>query len=399
MCQDPMLKFTSDLIYIMDSTIPKTIGKPRKLPAKAWFNSECKKAISDRKKALKRFERYPDISNLIEYKRKKAIARRTIKRSKQKSWQEYISGISIKTSIKDAWNKLAKIQGKKIGKPISHLMTARGIATMPQDIADELGRGLFSKCSGENYSDNFRLIKSQAELSPVLFNIENQKSYNDPITFEELSTSIKRSRVSSPGPDGIPYTVWKKMPGPTIHTVLSIFNRIWREGTFPNHWREAYVVCLHKSGKDPTDPLSYRPISLTNTSCKLFEKIVCDRLIYHLESQQLLSYIQSGFRKMRSTTDHLISLESFVREGFLEKQSCIGEFFDLEAAYDRCWRHGALKDSQNMGIDGRLPTFAKNFLHNREFRVKLGNVLSCKYPQKKDIHRDLYCLYCCLLYR
>jgi len=36
--------------------------------------------------------------------------------------------------------------------------------------------------------------------------------------------------------------------------------------------------------------------------------------------------MQCGFRKQRSTTDHLVRLESFVREAFVQRQHAVGVF-------------------------------------------------------------------------
>jgi len=43
--------------------------------------------------------------------------------------------------------------------------------------------------------------------------------------------------------------------------------------------------------------------------------------------------MQCGFRKQRSTTYHLVRLESFVREASAQRQHAVGVFFDLEKAY------------------------------------------------------------------
>ena len=51
--------------------------------------------------------------------------------------------------------------------------------------------------------------------------------------------------------------------------------------------------------------------------------------------------MQCGFRKQRSTTDHLVRLESFVREAFAQRQHAVGVFFDLEKAYESTWKFGA----------------------------------------------------------
>ncbi|GFQ93136.1 uncharacterized protein TNCT_484971 [Trichonephila clavata] len=68
------------------------------------------------------------------------------------------------------------------------------------------------------------------------------------------------------------------------------------------------------------------------------EPIVSTRLMFHLESHNILSPLQSGFRKSRSTTDNLIRLETSIREAFDKKQYNISVFFDIKKAYDMSWR-------------------------------------------------------------
>ena len=42
--------------------------------------------------------------------------------------------------------------------------------------------------------------------------------------------------------------------------------------------------------------------------------------------------------------DHLVSFETFGREGFLNGEHVVSMFFDLEKAYDTTWKYGIMKD-------------------------------------------------------
>ncbi len=55
------------------------------------------------------------------------------------------------------------------------------------------------------------------------------------------------------------------------------------------------------------------------------------------------------------TIDNLVRLESFIRNGFINKQHVVSVFFDLEKAYDTTWKYGILSDLHNMGFRGRMP--------------------------------------------
>ena len=75
------------------------------------------------------------------------------------------------------------------------------------------------------------------------------------------------------------------------------------------------------------------------------------------------------------TIDHLVRLESFIRDAFLNKQEVVSIFSDLEKANDTTWKYCILKDLHEAGLRGRMPEFISKFLENRNFRVRLGSVL------------------------
>ena len=54
--------------------------------------------------------------------------------------------------------------------------------------------------------------------------------------------------------------------------------------------------------------------------------------------------MQTGFWKRRGTIDHLIRLETFIREAVIRKQHLTAVFFDLEKAYDTTWKYGNMWD-------------------------------------------------------
>ena len=73
-------------------------------------------------------------------------------------------------------------------------------------------------------------------------------------------------------------------------------------------------------GKDPKNPTNYRPIELTSCLCKTMGRMVNTRLMWCLKSEGHLSDVQCGFRKNRSTVDHLVRFGTFVREAFIKKE-------------------------------------------------------------------------------
>lgn len=61
-----------------------------------------------------------------------------------------------------------------------------------------------------------------------------------------------------------------------------LYNSYLQRGIFPQSWRKASLVFLRKESKDAGSSSAYRPIYLLNEMCKLFERIIANRLIQHL---------------------------------------------------------------------------------------------------------------------
>ena len=77
--------------------------------------------------------------------------------------------------------------------------------------------------------------------------------------------------------------------------------------------------------------------------------------------------------------------ETFVREGFVQREHVVSVFFDLEKAYDTTWKYGILQDLYKCGLRGRLPEFIANFLALRHFRVRIGSCLSDLHNQEAGV--------------
>ena len=207
----------------------------------------------------------------------------------------------------------------------------------------------------------------------------NNEDYNNPFNILELKDAIQKSHDTATGPDEIHYQMLKHLPDNALLTLLHIFNDIWTTGVFPESWRLATVIPIPKPGIDHTEPTNYRPIALTSCLCKTLERMINKRLDWYLESNDLVSPIQSGFRSDRSdrsTNDHLIRLETFIRDAFVNREHVVSVFFDLEKAYDTTWRYGILKDLHDLGRKGRLPLFIQSFLEDRTMQVRIGSTLS-----------------------
>ena len=181
-----------------------------------------------------------------------------------------------------------------------------------------------------------------------------------PFSLEKLQDVLRRSHDTSTGPNEIHYQLLKHLPDASLLLLLNIFNKIWIYVDFPSDWRKGIVIPILKSGKDPTNPNSYRPITVIDCICKTMERVINRRLVWYFESHNLLTNVQCGFRSRCSRVKHLVRFETFCREAFIHNQHLVLVFFDLKKAYDTTWKYGIMKDLHGFGLRGRLPTFISN---------------------------------------
>ena len=94
---------------------------------------------------------------------------------------------------------------------------------------------------------------------------------------------------------------------------------------------------LIKPDKLPSQTTSYRPISLLTAIMKLFKQVIEKCLRKHLEDNGFFGKYQSGFRKSKSTNDHLFCLSQTIMESFNRGEHVIVAFLDVETAFDNVW--------------------------------------------------------------
>ncbi len=72
-----------------------------------------------------------------------------------------------------------------------------------------------------------------------------------------------------------------------------------------SEWKTAKVILIHEKGLT-TDTNNYRPISILPILSEIMERYVHTHFSHHLESHNLLTLMQSGFRKLHSTVTSLL---------------------------------------------------------------------------------------------
>jgi hypothetical protein len=160
----------------------------------------------------------------------------------------------------------------------------------------------------------------------------------------------------------------------------------------------AKVVPIFKSG-DRRCMDNYRPISLLSIFSKILEKVVCNRLCTFLETNNILSGAQFGFRPGHSTVHPMVHLVNHVSKALNNKEHSIAIFCDLRKAFDSCDHGILLKKLSRVGIRGNTLAWFKDYLSNRHQFVTVSGfnsslrVIRLGVPQGSILGPILFLLY------
>ena len=142
--------------------------------------------------------------NLIAYRRATAQAKRIIKTKKKESWQNYVSKLNTRSSIKKTWDIIRKISGKNSSPPLHYILDASDtLVKEPKDISNVLGQEFSKNSSSSHYSDSFQHLKARTEQTNLNFTSNNHETYNEFFTMTELKEALRRASDTAIGPDEI----------------------------------------------------------------------------------------------------------------------------------------------------------------------------------------------------
>lgn len=132
-------------------------------------------------------------------------------------------------------------------------------------------------------------------------------NYISEIEFNQILSHMKSN--SSPGPDGLTYTLIKHCVGIRI-LLRKILNTCLYFGFIPENFRISTVTLIDKKKEDKLDISNWRPICLSNVLSKILTKWITNKLynlndILSIRGKNLFSDEQRGFRyNINGCTDH-----------------------------------------------------------------------------------------------
>ena len=191
-------------------------------------------------------------------------------------------------------------------------------------------------------------------------------------------TNLDSSKAS--GPDSIPVVVLKNCEPELSYILAKLFNNCLKEPCFPDCGKVSLVVPVFKNIGERSTAKSYCPVSLLSVVSKVFEKLVNNRIVDHLEKYGLFSDFQYGFRSSRSTADLVTVVSDRIAGAFNRSGATRAVALYISKAFDRVWYASLFHKLKSDGISGQIFGFISSFLSNKQLWVGLDGKSSQEYP-------------------
>ena len=157
---------------------------------------------------------------------------------------------------------------------------------------------------------------------------------NEVPTWAEFNKRLRKTRSkSAPGPNGVPYIVYKRCP--EVARLLWLYLRgMWKKNMISESWRRAEGVFIPKED-GATSVEKFRTISLMNVEGKLYFALRADRLLnYTLANKYIDTSIQKGgVPAISGCMEHTAILSQLIREAKAEKKGLVVTWLDIANAY------------------------------------------------------------------
>ena len=250
---------------------------------------------------------------------------------------------------------------------------------------------------GENLAK--KIPSSNKHFSRFLGQPNANTIYFSPTTKYEITDIVTSlSNKQSAGHDDISNFILKSIITSIADPLTHIFNRSILSGIFPKQMKIAKVIPLYKKGDD-LDTGNYRPISLLSSLSKILERLIFTRTIKFLNTHNIFTNSQFGFRQKHSTIHALLNFIDKTAHAIDNHSHLIGIFLDFSKAFDTINHNILLNKLSHYGIRGIALEWYRSYLQHRQQYVSLNNHFSdmqeinCGVPQGSILGPLLFIIY------
>ena len=355
-CEEMVDVFNREIGEIIKNHIPLKIIRNRSLIPK-----DRRILMRNRSNILRRINKNINQAKLITLRNNLQAVERKIVESHitERSRAEQIAVNKIKTNSKYFF-KYANSKSKAKTEIGPFLIDGLYI-NEPNIKATELLRQFTSVYSSQPYGE---------EVLEELTSKQGVRGF-DSMDINEHNLILRIMRIkdnAAPGPDGIPPILLKKTADAISHPICCIWKQAMFEERIPAQMKTGIITPIYKGG-DKSLPANYRPVSLTSHIVKIFERLMCDKLIEYISEIGVWNENQHGFRKGYSCLSQLMEHHQRIVDILEDGDAVDIVYLDFCKAFDKVDHKILLEKLSSIGVAGSVLLLIGSFLIGRRQAV------------------------------
>ena len=348
------------LLYLEEKFVPVKTGHCKRKPI--WMTNRAFKSV---RKKLKTFSKYKDKNHpAVKYANAKA---KTELKKARRSFEKKLAR-NIKQDRKSFYAYARSKSKTKV--QITSLTDNTGAHTCSDLDTSELLNTYFGSV----------FTQEDVHTLPIpekVFTDSCHSYLSDvTITLQDVMKQLDKLRSDkAAGADELSPRLLMEVKDEICYPLLTIFKKSLNETCIPDDWKSANITPIYKKGSRALAE-NYRPVSLTSQTSKMFEAILRDAIVEHLEKNVLITDSQHGFRKGRSCLTNLLTFLEKVT-GYIDCGSHVDAIFlDFAKAFDKVPHQRLASKLLCHGITGKVYDWIVEWLKGRHQRVCLRGSLS-----------------------
>ena len=209
----------------------------------------------------------------------------------------------------------------------------------------------------------------------------NQNAFSiSKTSFAEIRKAICGLRNDcSTGPDKIPAKYLKLCADEITSPLCHIINESIECQIFPSQWKLSKISPIPKIS-NPIEPSDYRPISILPILSKVYEKVIMTQLVHYLETNQLLSKHQSGFRKGHCTISTCLKIKDDITKAMDRGEVTLAVMADFSKAFDTVDFRTLIEKLHKLNFSKKSLRILASYLSDRFQYVQINDKESQPLP-------------------